>query len=369
VYHFQIITPMAVPANLLMVPVATVVLTGGILGWLLSMLGGSAIAGSVVNPCNALAVRLMTAMAGWFANAPGSFVHLSTDGHASALQPGSGRLVVYEPSIGGLSAMLSTSSEAGGLQHWLIDPGDPIGFSSAGQPLLRHLGINRLQSLVLTHGDFDHIGSAPSLILRYRPDAIVDGPFDSRSSTYPRILASLESAGSSHLRVAEGDRFALGGDTEVTVLYPPRDSDPPSIADDRCLVLRIRHRDWRILLTSDSGFLTEKWLLAHQRNGLAAEVWIKGWHGSDASGLTEFLDQVKPAAVITTNHDFPSRERITEAWRDEVAARGAELFDLGESGAVVIRWNDDRLEILPQAYGRPPLILSRQTAGAAQKSR
>lgn len=360
VHHFQITTPIAVLANVVMVPAAFLVLAVAIGSLLISLVGGGWLAGAIVNPLNGWLARGVTGMAVFFADAPGGFVHVSTNPLSRSLPESGARMVIYEPNITGFSQLFSTRSADGREVHWLIDPGDPVGFTSAGQPLLRHAGVNRLQALVLTHGDFDHLGAAPTLIDRFRPAAVIDSLFDSRSSTYPKILESLDRSGSRHLRVGRGDRIPIGADTDLSILYPPRGDEPASLADDRCLVLLIRHGDWRILLTSDSGFPTEKWLLDRESRGLEADVWIKGWHASDASGLTEFLDQVRPAAVIATNHEFPARQQITEAWRTEVASRGAELFDLGETGAVSLDIAPDRLRVVPHVEGRAVLEIPRR---------
>jgi competence protein ComEC len=347
VYHFQMITPIGVVANVVMIPLSFLVLATAIASLLISLLGLGWLCEWAVNPLNGLQAHLLTAVASFFADAPGSFLHVPGNTLTDSLPPDSARLVVTEPTISGLSLLLSDRSPAGTDTHWLIDPGDPAGYSSSGQPLLRQAGVNQLQALVVTHGDFDHMGAVPPLIERFRPRLVVDGPFDQRSSSYPKMIESITRSGAGHLRAAAGDLLTIGDTTTTSlrVLYPPRDAEPASLADDRCLVLLLRHREWRILLTADSGFLTEKWIMDHEPRAIQADVWIKGWHGSDASGLTEFLDRVAPRAIIATHHDFPENERIPDAWRTEVAARGIELFDLSTIGAVILRLDHDRIDI------------------------
>lgn len=359
VHHFQIITPVAVVANVIMVPAAFVVLATAIGSLIATLVGGGLLAGVAINPLNALFARILTLLAIFFASVPGGTVHVASRDEAGPKDADSTRLTLWQPNIGGLSQLISSPRANGDEVHWLIDPGDPGGFTRAGQPVLRHDGINRLQALVLTHGDHDHIGSAPALISRLRPAAVLDTPFDSRSSTYPKILDAIARAGSQHLRLARGDYLPIGADSDLTVLYPPRQEDPASLADDRCLVLRLRHGSWRILLTSDSGFLTEKWLLERSPEELKADVWIKGWHASDRSGLAEFLERVDPAAVITTHQDFPLSQSIAPAWRDHLAKRGTSLVDLSESGSVTLTLDRDQLVIEPQADGAPPMVLKR----------
>lgn len=362
-HHFQLLTPVAVPANVVMVPAAFAVLGIAFSSLLLSLIGLGGYAGALLNPLNGNLVGWLGVVAGAFAAVPGGHLHLNPAQIRSATPPpGVCRITVSEPNFGGLSQLWSFRLPDGRPAHWLVDPGDPIGYASAGQPLLRHWAVNRLQALVLTHGDVDHLGAGPLLVDRYRPGAVISSPHDGRSSAVPRLLESVEHTGVRHLRVGRGDRIPLSGEeTTLTMLYPPRDGDPPGNADDRCLVWQLRHHDWKILSTADSGFPTEKWLLAAEERGLPAEVWIKGWHGTEVSGLIEFLDRVRPVAVVTTHHDFPTRQGFTNAWRNELESRGIVLFNLTEIGAVEIELSPETLRVVPATPGRgQPLVVTRQ---------
>lgn len=348
VYHFQILTPVAVIANLVMVPLAMGVLFLSGISLLLSLLGGGMLSTSLLNPFNGRLVRFVSGTAGFFASLPGGYFHVSLQDwldRSETVTVPTCRITVTEPTLTGLSQLWSVRLPDHRETHWLIDPGDPVGFASAGQPMLRHHAVNQLQALVLSHGDYDHIGAGSAVIERFRPGALITGDFEGRSPAIPRILQSVERTGITHLKLARGDRIPLGPDSEVTVLYPPREEFPPSTADNRCLVLLFRHHDWRILSTADSGFLTEKWLLENETRGLRADVWIKGWHTSDLSGLTEFLDRVDPAAIITTHHDFPAKEGLSPQLREALESRGTRLFDLSASGAVELSLSPRTLRV------------------------
>ena len=68
---------------------------------------------------------------------------------------------------------------------------------------------------------------------------------------------------------------------------------------------------------------------------------IKGRHGSDFSGLPEFLNAVHPQAVVFTNSDFPLSESVPVQWKEMVAAKGPRLFDQRRTGAVILRIESD----------------------------
>ena len=116
------------------------------------------------------------------------------------------------------------------------------------------------------------------------------------------------------------------------------------------MVAQIDHLGWRILLMSDAGFATEKWLLEHCRY-LDSDVLVKGRHQSDYSGLPEFLSAVSPRAIISTNATFPEGEAIPDGWRSTVDATDAALFDQARTGAVEISITEDDLVLSGYANG------------------
>ena len=72
---------------------------------------------------------------------------------------------------------------------------------------------------------------------------------------------------------------------------------------------------------------------------------IKGQHGSDLSGLEEFLLAVDPQAIIASNRSFPATEQITPAWRNMLRKQGVVLFDQQQSGCVEILAGPDSIKL------------------------
>jgi len=94
---------------------------------------------------------------------------------------------------------------------------------------------------------------------------------------------------------------------------------------------------------SDSGIKTEQALLASGVN-LQSDIIIKGQHHSGESGSNAFLDATRPRLIIASSRDFPSYERITDAWVENIQKRGIKLFRQDEAGAVTVSFRQDRWE-------------------------
>ncbi len=201
---------------------------------------------------------------------------------------------------------------------------------------LHSRGIDRLDGLVLSHGDSLHIGGASAVEDEFRPRRVIDNGASDRSSVHRALVVRL-----GEREIAEqGFAFAVGHNVTARILYPTPGSKGKA-ADDQTLVVQLsiagRHR---VLLVSDSGEKTER-LLSLQPNDLRSDILIKGQHYSGESGSAAFLDAVQPQLIVATSVDFPARERIPDAWARMVRERGIELLRQDETGAVTLEFFRD----------------------------
>ncbi|HEY9477496.1 MAG TPA: MBL fold metallo-hydrolase, partial [Microbacteriaceae bacterium] len=99
-------------------------------------------------------------------------------------------------------------------QFALVDTGpDPVLLEKC----LRELGVGRIQLLVLTHYDLDHVGGTAAVVGRV--DRAIVGPVSDAHDT--RLRQSLSAAGAQLEEVAQGANGTLGN-LEWRVLWPPR---------------------------------------------------------------------------------------------------------------------------------------------------
>ena len=92
-----------------------------------------------------------------------------------------------------------------------------------GSRVLALGGVNRLDGLLLTHGDSLHIGGAAELLHDFPRVRLIDNPAPDRSSYSSTIAAPLPTNAEikpDHL--AAGDSFRLSRDVTAHVLFPPR---------------------------------------------------------------------------------------------------------------------------------------------------
>jgi competence protein ComEC len=246
---------------------------------------------------------------------------------------------------------------AGGAAHlrtahcdWLFDCGSDRDYDRTLREYLHTTGVNRIDGLLLSHGDSLHIGGAIRVSSDCRPRLIIDNPLTDRSIVHRRVRKYFDD---SQIRVSQlcaSDSFAVAPQITAHVLYPARLSLAQTV-DDQSMVVQLTVGDSaRVLLMADSGAESEKMLLRSGTN-LRSDILIKGQHHSSESGSSAFLDAVQPRLIIATSRDFPDNERIKDDWATEVRRRGITLFRQDATGAVLLRFREDGWEARPYVAG------------------
>lgn len=227
--------------------------------------------------------------------------------------------------------------------NWLFDCGSDRSYRPVVREYLHWAGVNRLDGLLLTHGDALHLGGVAQLLDDFARVRVLDNPAPDRSKIHRRLKRLLRERGIRPDALSAGDIFRLSPDVTAQILFPPR-TFSTLIADDEAYVIRVLVGPAAsVLFMSDSGIQTEDALLASDSN-LRSDIIIKGQHHSGQSGSDAFLDAARPRLIIATSRDFPVHERISDTWAEEARKRGIKLFRQDETGAVKLRFRHDSWE-------------------------
>ena len=170
--------------------------------------------------------------------------------------------------------------------------------SDAGQrvllPLLRARGEQRIDRLMLSHRDGDHVGGAAAL-LRALP---VDELWSSLEAGHPLFGASHASAAPRPVRCEAGQSWTWDG-VRFDVLHPPRaDYERALKPNALSCVLRVGGAAHSALLTGDIERAQEAALAAADAPALRSELLVVPHHGSKTSSTPELLDAVQPREAM-----------------------------------------------------------------------
>jgi ComEC/Rec2-related protein len=331
-WYFHIVTPISLFANLLVVPIAFFILAIALLSLVATpLLTWLAI---VFNNANWFLAQLVLGIVQLFAQVPGGHFYVAAPHWSENL---TAKITVLDLGAGG-AAYLRTEGA-----NWLFDCGSERSYQRVVREYLHWAGVNRLDGLVLTHGDSLHVGGAAELLHDYPRVRLIDNPTPDRSSVHRQLQRLFQERGFKPDDLAAGDTFRLSRDVIAGVLFPPRTFSARR-ADDQTYVIQVSIApSTSVLFMSDSGVETERALLAHNLN-LHSDIVVKGQHHSGNSCSGSFLDVVRPRLIIATSRDFPPNERVGDNWAEDLRTRGIKLFRQDETGAVTVRFRSDGWE-------------------------
>ena len=190
-------------------------------------------------------------------------------------------------------------------------------------------GIERIDVLILSHFDKDHVGGAAKLLGSVEVDRVLQNGFPGSSSEYRKYLRVLAEAGIEPETVRETVSFTLDG-VVYTVEPPQRERYDSDESNNASLIVTAEHGDNRLVFMGDAQ-------TARIAEYLSASPPPCGFlkvphHGQKEKLMDALLAALRPQyAVITCSAAEPEAASTAEL----LAAAGAETF-LTRLGAVRI---------------------------------
>jgi competence protein ComEC len=202
------------------------------------------------------------------------------------------------------------------------------------EPFLRQQGLNAIDTLVVSHGDNDHIGGADSLLRHFEVRQIL--------SSVPEMLpAQTQACQAGQSWEWDGVRFDM--------LSP---FGTLGNENDNSCVLRVNSPSGSALMTGDIEKGAESLIVGHYGDSLKTDILIAPHHGSKTSSTQEFIAAVKPAYVFIpigylNRYNFPHPDVLKR-----YLSINALVFDSAHSGAITIEPGESPPESYRQTHGR-----------------
>lgn len=204
-------------------------------------------------------------------------------------------------------------------------------------------GLDRVDYLLATHADADHIEGLNAVANNFAVRAALVGRTPSSDAEYERFAATVSLNRVPIQLLSRGDELRIGG-VGIEVLWPPASSDPnaPSRNNDS-VVLRLRYGERSILMTGDIETRTEYSLAG--MDDLQCDVVKVAHHGSRTSSTGPFVDATRPTLALISvglnsifGHPVPA---VVERWK----LSGARVMTTGESGTITVSTDGKDLRV------------------------
>lgn len=212
----------------------------------------------------------------------------------------------------------------------LIDAGDEEAEHTVYSYLKRR-GVKKIDVLIATHPDTDHIGSMDYIIDKfkishfYMPDAKTD------SEAFYNLLDSCKEKNLKIEYLTKGDRLKIDSSTTMEILSPSTITDKNNL---NSIVSLLNYKGYEFLFTGDAEKENESEILS-SCNLPDIDFLKAGHHGSSSSSTDEFIEKLKPEAVAIScgyNNDYGHPHRsILDTFREN----GSVVYRTDKNGSLV----------------------------------
>ena len=222
----------------------------------------------------------------------------------------------------------------------LIDGGEPNEGSTVVS-FLRDHGVTKLDLVVNTHPDADHLGGLDDVINSLPVSEILNDGLTDTTKTYKTFISDVSRDNIPDQVEYAGNTINL--DPTVTInVYSPPSNHLGTDTNTNSIVLKFTYGKESFLFVGDSTTQTENYMESAGDN-LRADVLKVGHHGSDTSSSQVFLNDVKPEIAVievglNNEYHLPDADIISR-----LTADGATVYRTDQDGTIMITTDGNTL--------------------------
>jgi len=207
-------------------------------------------------------------------------------------------------------------------------------------PFLRYSGISKIDSIVISHNDTDHINGIPEIVKASEVDSVyANDAFFSGMDKWDTASFLRESLAQKGINVQQlGKNLNINSDAKIKIFWPNEDVEQNrSLSDnDKSLVILIEFADRKVLLCSDIENFAQKALMQLYPN-LKADVVVVPHHGSATTLEDNFLENLDAKLLICSCNKTQYKRLANTNF-----AQQSNTYFTSRDEALVIRIDKDR---------------------------
>ena len=215
-------------------------------------------------------------------------------------------------------------------------------------PYLLAKGIYKLDYVIISHFDTDHVGGILTVAQKLKVENIIIGIQPSSSRNLEKLLELVKKKKINLLIVSKGDKINIDQNTYIDILWPNNQKIiVPNELNNNSIVCKINIFQKSILFTGDIEEIAENEIVEEYKktNLLKADILKVAHHGSITSSTTIFLNKVKPKIALIgvgENNKFnhPSEEIIRKLQENK-----CEIYRTDKDGEVELKINKQETKV------------------------
>ncbi|MBR3362445.1 MAG: DNA internalization-related competence protein ComEC/Rec2 [Bacilli bacterium] len=235
----------------------------------------------------------------------------------------------------GDSILLKLKNNKGNL---LIDTGGFINKNIVSEniltPYLKSEGIKRLNYLIISHGDYDHMGEAINLVNNFKVEKVIFncGEYNDLEKELIKVLDKKKIKYYSCIQELNIDKNKL-------YFLQTKEYDNEN---DNSNVIYTELNGYKFMFMGDASVTTEKEIL-NKYNLSNIDVLKVGHHGSKTSSGKEFIDEINPKYSIISvgknnRYGHPNKEALDNL-------EETKIYRTDEDGSIMFKIKNNKLKI------------------------
>lgn len=238
----------------------------------------------------------------------------------------------------GNSALIKSGSSS-----VLIDTGKKSEYSTL-QRQLRQLNTSKIDTLVISHPDSDHMESADQIISSYHVKKIIFPKISATTQCYKKMIAAVKKYNLKTVHPVSGQKMKLAPSCSATILSVDASSNDKNEAS---IVMRVTYGSRSFLYMGDATARVESNILS-KGNKIASDVYLMSHHGSDTANGALFVKKALSSkyknAVISVgagnSYGHPVKSVVRRAYRYARA-----VYRTDKKGMILYKTNGSNLKV------------------------
>ena len=201
-------------------------------------------------------------------------------------------------------------------------------------PILKSRGIDKISYLIITHGDFDHMGEAINLVNNYKVEKVIFncGPYNDLEKELIKVLDRKKIKYYSCIKELNIDKNKL-------YFLQTKEYDNEN---DNSNVIYTEFNGYKFMFMGDASITTEKEIL-NEYNLPDIDVLKVGHHGSKTSSSEEFINEINPKYSIISvgnnnRYGHPNKEVLGKLDKSKI-------YRTDQNGSIMFKIKNNKLKV------------------------
>ena len=199
---------------------------------------------------------------------------------------------------------------------------------------LKSKGITKINYLILTHGDYDHIGEANNLVIKFKVEKVIFncGSYNDLEKELIKVLDKKNIKYYSCIK-------ELNVDNNKLYFLQTKEYDNEN---DNSNVIYTKMNGYKFMFMADAGIEKEKDILG-EYDISDIDVLKVGHHGSKTSSSRTFIDEINPKYSIISvgknnRYGHPNKEVLNNL-------ENSKIYRTDQDGSIMFKIKNNKLKI------------------------